>query len=109
MEERSIYGFGKIQYTNGDFYEGEVKNGTKNGKGKMTYRNGLVFEGVWKKGKRYKGLIKGPDNLARPFDLEAIKRKETSSDRYFDRVNLRKHVLKKSHLKQQQLAKNEKN
>ena len=40
----------KIEYRNGDVYEGEVnENNDKHGWGKMTYLNGDVYEGEWKK------------------------------------------------------------
>lgn len=72
----------KKKYPNGDYYEGEWKKGTPNGKGKMiyangdiyvgqwifgeiegqgsmTYKNGNYYEGEWKKGEYYgKGLLK---------------------------------------------------
>lgn len=40
----------KKKYPNGDYYEGEWKNGKPNGIGKMTYANGDVFERKWPKG-----------------------------------------------------------
>ena len=44
-------GFGKYIYSTGDIYEGEFKNGYKDGKGKYTYCNKDVYEGDYKEGK----------------------------------------------------------
>ena len=46
-------GFGKYYYTNGDYYEGQWKNGYKHGKGKVFYENGTIkYEGEWIYGER---------------------------------------------------------
>jgi len=38
-------------YKNGSRYEGEVRNGVREGKGKYYYNNGGYYEGSWKDGK----------------------------------------------------------
>ena len=43
----------KKTYKNGDVYEGDLKNGAKDGEGKMTYKNGDVYEGEWKDDERH--------------------------------------------------------
>jgi len=43
---------GIMKYANGDVYEGEWKNGKKEGQGVMTYANGNVYDGHWKNGKK---------------------------------------------------------
>ena len=60
--ETSKYGFNKfyslifrIQKTEINkfgTYEGEFKNGLKDGKGTMNYKNEYAYEGDWKEGKR---------------------------------------------------------
>ncbi len=40
------------KYEDGSIYEGEWKNGKRDGKGKYTYTNGGIFEGKYKNGKR---------------------------------------------------------
>jgi len=40
-------GFGKYRYENGDFYEGEFKNGLKEGRGRYLYSSGSVYEGYF--------------------------------------------------------------
>ena len=47
-----FHGNGKYVYKNGDIYEGEWKNGKKEGKGTLCYSNGDKYEGEWKRGKR---------------------------------------------------------
>ena len=50
----------KITYTNGDIYDGESRNGLKNGygiiyynlKGILQYRNGDVYDGDWEEDKK---------------------------------------------------------
>ena len=37
----------QITYANGDIYEGEVKNGKRNGHGTMTFKDGTCFMGRW--------------------------------------------------------------
>lgn len=51
---------GKYTYANGDVYEGQWKNGKKDGKGKdgykvigtMNYANGDKYDGQWKDDKK---------------------------------------------------------
>lgn len=38
-------------YNNGCSYEGEARNGKREGKGKYFYSNGGYYEGSWKDGK----------------------------------------------------------
>ena len=42
----------KIDYFNGDSYEGDFKNGIKEGKGILYYKNGDKYEGEFKNDKR---------------------------------------------------------
>lgn len=42
----------RIQYPNGDVYEGEMKESSKNGQGTMTYANGDTYDGNWVNGKK---------------------------------------------------------
>lgn len=41
----------RIEFDNGDVYEGEMVNGLRHGKGKYTWANGDVYEGEYKDGK----------------------------------------------------------
>jgi hypothetical protein len=34
-------------YADGERYEGELKEGLRDGFGRMSYRNGIVYEGGW--------------------------------------------------------------
>lgn len=43
----------KINFPNGDSYEGESKKGQPHGLGKMVYANGAIYEGTWSKGKQF--------------------------------------------------------
>jgi len=43
-------GKGKLTYLNGDVYEGEWKADKYNGKGKLTFKNGNIYEGECKNG-----------------------------------------------------------
>ncbi len=43
----------RIEYPNGDVYEGEVRNGKPNGLGKVTYASGDIYMGGFSYGKRY--------------------------------------------------------
>ena len=42
----------RIEFDNGDVYEGEMVNGLRHGKGKYTWANGDFYEGEWAKGWR---------------------------------------------------------
>ena len=42
----------RIEFDNGDVYEGEMANGLRHGKGKYTWANGDFYEGKWAKGWR---------------------------------------------------------
>jgi len=46
-------GYGKMFYSNGDIYDGEWKDDGRNGKGKMIYENGEVYEGEFRNGTRH--------------------------------------------------------
>lgn len=37
-----------MDYANGDKYDGNWKDGKKNGQGKMNFANGDEYEGLWK-------------------------------------------------------------
>ncbi|MBK6339620.1 MAG: hypothetical protein IPF63_08530 [Bacteroidetes bacterium] len=46
------------EFSNGDKYIGEWKNGKQNGNGKMAFENGDIYIGEWKDGKyNGKGII----------------------------------------------------
>lgn len=42
----------RVEFDNGDVYEGEMVNGLRHGKGKYTWANGDFYEGEWAKGWR---------------------------------------------------------
>lgn len=44
---------GKILYPDGSFYEGDYKNGVKNGSGVITYPNGQVYVGTFENDKKH--------------------------------------------------------
>jgi hypothetical protein len=48
MQDGSV----KILFTNGEFYEGNIKDNNREMKGVMHYANGDTFEGEWFKDKR---------------------------------------------------------
>ena len=54
-----MYGLGKIQWPNGDFYQGGFKNNIINGYGKYySKKNNTYFEGSYLNGKKHgKGSI----------------------------------------------------
>ena len=43
-------GFGKYTFNDGKIYEGEYKNGIKQGKGKFIYPGNKIYEGYFDKG-----------------------------------------------------------
>ena len=43
--------FQKINYSDGEIYEGQIQNGTFHGTGTYKWKNGKVYEGEWKEGK----------------------------------------------------------
>lgn len=49
-ENENIIGEGinTLKLSNGVIYEGEVKNGKRQGKGKQKWREGTIFEGEWR-------------------------------------------------------------
>ena len=51
MKDGKREGKGKFYFITGDVYEGEFKNNQKNGKGKYVYCNKDVYEGEYKNGK----------------------------------------------------------
>ena len=62
MAEKEIR---KIEYENGDIYEGKIKKNKRSGDGKMIYSNGEIYEGEWKKDKKngYGTLKKNNRNI----------------------------------------------
>ena len=46
-------GFGTYNWSNGDKYVGEWKNGKRYGKGKLTWSDGVTYEGEWKNNKMH--------------------------------------------------------
>lgn len=40
-------GVGKLEFSNGESYEGEFKDGLKHGKGKKKYFKNTICEGRW--------------------------------------------------------------
>jgi len=45
------HGIGKISYTSGDVYEGDMNNSVRHGRGKLELKDGTVYEGTWENGK----------------------------------------------------------
>lgn len=43
-------GHGKINYKNGDVFEGEFNQNEKNGNGKYQTNKGVIFEGIFENG-----------------------------------------------------------
>jgi len=43
----------KINYSGGDSYEGEIKDGKRHGKGVYRWASGMVYEGYWADGKKH--------------------------------------------------------
>ena len=50
IKEGKREGFGKYFYSNGEIYEGQFKNNLKNGKGKYLFFNKDIYEGDYKNG-----------------------------------------------------------
>jgi hypothetical protein len=48
-EKGEIHGTGKMEYANGDVYEGQWKNNMRNGKGKITFIDKSTYDGIWTK------------------------------------------------------------
>ena len=48
MLDEKINGIGKYVWSNGDYYEGSLKNSQRHGKGKMVYANGDLFDCDWR-------------------------------------------------------------
>jgi len=46
-------GRGYLLWANGDYYHGDLKNGTRNGKGTNTFVSGNVYDGDWKDSKMH--------------------------------------------------------
>ena len=40
--------FTRVQYDNGEVYDGDIKNGKRNGYGTYEWNNGRVYTGYWK-------------------------------------------------------------
>ena len=43
-------GYGRMMFSNGEYFEGEYKNDTIHGKGSFHQVDGKVVRGVWEKG-----------------------------------------------------------
>lgn len=43
---------GRVVFDNGDIYEGQRKDGKRNGRGRYTWANGDYYEGEWKDGRK---------------------------------------------------------
>ena len=63
--DKEYEGKGNIIYENGDKYEGELKNGIKEGEGILIRNNGDKFEGIWRNDKEYTGIyfLKDKDRI----------------------------------------------
>lgn len=46
-----VNGVGKMNYINGDVYEGGYKDGQSSGKGVFIFANGDIYDGLWRDGK----------------------------------------------------------
>lgn len=46
-------GIHKVQYSNDEYYEGQFKNGMREGFGSRVWSNGTVYEGNWKADQRH--------------------------------------------------------
>lgn len=56
-----LQGEGKMWYKDGRLYEGEFKNGCKNGKGVLTFKNGKKCDGFFRDDKFIAGRMTGKD------------------------------------------------
>jgi hypothetical protein len=50
-------GNGTLSWKNGEWYEGEFKNGKFEGKGKLFYKNGFCSEGQWENGRKHGKVV----------------------------------------------------
>ena len=50
-------GYGRIVYSNSDFYQGIFKTGVFEGDGEFVYSNGTTLKGFWKGGKLLKNVL----------------------------------------------------
>jgi len=55
LREEYGEGFGKYTYLDGEKYEGEWKNGKRNGQGTFTYPDGSKYIGEWRNGDMWNG------------------------------------------------------
>ncbi len=63
--------YGRIFFSNGDIYEGEMKNSHPDGKGKISYSNGEIYEGDFKQGEMTgKGIFTFSDRTQYIGDIE---------------------------------------
>ena len=65
-----LEGKGKMWYKDGRVYEGEFKNGCKNGQGVVTAKNGKKFDGVFLQDKFIHGTITGKDGDGNDFEYK---------------------------------------
>ncbi len=54
----SYSGHGRVEWSNGDVYEGDVQRGQREGQGRFTWQNGQVYQGAW-----HQDLPHGPGRL----------------------------------------------
>ena len=50
MEDKKFNGHFKVQYTDGSFYDGNLRNGARYGHGTLRMNNGSLFTGFWDRG-----------------------------------------------------------
>jgi 1-phosphatidylinositol-4-phosphate 5-kinase len=63
VENDLPHGFGKYEWGDGSFYEGEWSEGVKNGRGKYKWSSGSSYDGLWAEGCMHGiGTYTGSDN-----------------------------------------------
>lgn len=83
-------GLSKLQYANGDIYEGLVKDSKPNGKGVFWNDRGDYYEGEWMNGMRHgKGSYRYPNGTAYEGDFVFNKRNGIGAFRWDDGTTLR--------------------
>ena len=64
LEEKKFNGYFKILYTDGSYYEGQMRDGVREGQGSYKMSNGNIFEGLWHDQKLKGRIIWGAPNTA---------------------------------------------